>query len=167
MAEREHLVAAYEDPDELVACVVSFVAELLENGLPVVTISRPAHRRAVDDVMANLGVDPVGASRDGALVTLDAEDTMSLFMVEGRPDPFRFAAVVASLVPIDGGPVSAFGVEPAGFLDSTAGETELPHPLHRTDACGLPPHRRAPATAASRTGPLRTTLSSGERIPKM
>jgi anti-sigma regulatory factor (Ser/Thr protein kinase) len=109
MAEREHLVAAYEHPDRLVACVASFVAESLENGVPVVTISRPAHRRAVDDVLAGLGIDPVGANRDGTLVTLDADETMSLFMVEGCPDPGRFAGVVASVVPPGGGPVSAFG----------------------------------------------------------
>jgi anti-sigma regulatory factor (Ser/Thr protein kinase) len=109
MAEREHLVAAYDDPAALVARVAGFVAESLEDGVPVVTISRPAHRRAVDDVLAGLGVDPVGTKRDGTLVTLDADETMSLFMVEGCPDPDRFAGVVASLVPTGGGPVSAFG----------------------------------------------------------
>jgi anti-sigma regulatory factor (Ser/Thr protein kinase) len=109
MAEREHLVAAYDDPEALVACVANFVAESLGHGVPVVTISRPAHRCPVDDVLAGLGVDPVGANRSGALITLDADETMSQFMVEGRPDPTRFAAVVASLVPTDGGPVSAFG----------------------------------------------------------
>jgi anti-sigma regulatory factor (Ser/Thr protein kinase) len=109
MAEREHLVAAYDEPGALAACVASFVAESLENGVPVVTISRPTHRRAVDDVLAGMGVDPVGANRSGALITLDADETMSEFMVEGRPDPARFAAVVASMVPTDGGPVGAFG----------------------------------------------------------
>lgn len=109
MAEREHLVAAYDDPSALVARVANFAAESLENGVPVVTISRPTHRRAVDDVLADLGADPAGANRDGTLVTLDADETMSLFMVEGRPDPARFAGVVASVVPNVGGPVSAFG----------------------------------------------------------
>jgi anti-sigma regulatory factor (Ser/Thr protein kinase) len=109
MAEREHLVAAYDEPGVLAACVASFVAESLENGVPVVTISRPEQRRAVDDVLADLGADPVGANRDGTLVTLDADETMSMFMVEGRPDPARFARVVASVVPTGGGPVSAFG----------------------------------------------------------
>ena len=109
MAEREHFVAAYDEPGALVACVASFVAEALENGSPVVTISRTAHRHAVDDALADLGADPVAASRAGTLVTLDADETMSMFMVEGRPDPARFAAVVASLVPTGGGPVSAFG----------------------------------------------------------
>lgn len=109
MAEREHLVAAYDHPGALVARVASFVAESLENGVPVVTISRPTHRSAVDDVLADLGADPVGASRDGTLIALDADETMSLFMVEGCPHPARFARVVASLVPPGGGPVSAFG----------------------------------------------------------
>lgn len=109
MAEREHRVAAYDDPAALVARVAGFVAESLENGVPVVTISRPTHRRAVDDVLADLRVDPVAASREGTLVALDADETMGLFMVEGCPDPVRFAEVVASLVPTGGSPVSAFG----------------------------------------------------------
>jgi anti-sigma regulatory factor (Ser/Thr protein kinase) len=109
MAEREHLVAAYDEPGALVACVARFVAESLGHGVPVVTISRPTHRCAVDDVLAGLGADPVGARRNGSLVTLDADETMSLFMVEGCLDPDGFARVIASLVPTDGGPVSAFG----------------------------------------------------------
>jgi anti-sigma regulatory factor (Ser/Thr protein kinase) len=109
MAEREHLIAAYADPGAMVARVANFVAESLKNGIPAVTISRPAHRCAVDDVLADLGVNPVEANQDGTLVTLDAEETMSLFMVDGRPDPARFAAVVASLMPTDSSRVSAFG----------------------------------------------------------
>ena len=109
MAEREHLVAAYDDLGALVARVAGFVARSLEDGVPVVTISRPTHRRAVDDMLVELGADPVGATRDGNLVSLDADETMRLFMVEGCPNPARFAGVVASLVPTGGRPVSAYG----------------------------------------------------------
>jgi len=109
MVEREHQVAAYDDAAALVRRVAAFVAASLEDGVPVVTISRPTHRRAVEDRLAGLGADPVQASRDGTLVALDADETMSLFMVDGRPDPTRFAGVVASLVPTGGRPVNAFG----------------------------------------------------------
>ena len=109
MAEREHQVAAYEGAAALVGRVASFVAGSLEDGVPVVTISRPTHRRAVEGLLVDLGADPVRASRDGTLVALDADETMGLFMVDGRPDPTRFAGVVASLVPTGDRPVSAFG----------------------------------------------------------
>jgi anti-sigma regulatory factor (Ser/Thr protein kinase) len=109
MSEREHLALAYDDPATLVARVAEFVAASLENGVPVVTISRPTHRRAVNDVLVDLGVDPVGATRDGTFLALDADETMSHFMVERCPDPDLFARVVASVLPIDSHPVSAFG----------------------------------------------------------
>lgn len=109
MAEREHVVAAYDDPAALITRVAGFVAESLENGVPVVTISRPTHRREVNDVLVDLGVDAVGASRDGTLLALDADETMGHFMVKGCPDPNLFAGVIESLVPTGGRPVSAFG----------------------------------------------------------
>jgi anti-sigma regulatory factor (Ser/Thr protein kinase) len=113
MAEREHQVAAYDGAAALVRRVASFVAASLEDGVPVVTISRPTHRRAVEDLLVDIGADPVRASRDGTLVALDADETMGLFMVDGRPDPTRFAgvvaSVVASLVPTGNRPVNAFG----------------------------------------------------------
>jgi hypothetical protein len=48
MAERQHLVAAYEHPDALVACVAAFVAESLENGVSpaLVAVTRDRLRSA-------------------------------------------------------------------------------------------------------------------------
>ena len=109
MVEREHHVAAYDDAARLVQHVASFVAGSLAAGVPVVTISRPTHTQAVEGRLSELGTDPVGARRDGTLVTLDADETMSRFMVDGRPDPYLFAEVVRSLMPARNRPVSAFG----------------------------------------------------------
>ena len=82
----------------------------LDEGVPVVTVSRPAHRVAVDELLAACGVDADRARRDGRLTTLDADESMARFMVDGHPDPDLFAAFVAALVPTDGRrPVSAFG----------------------------------------------------------
>lgn len=109
MSQREHRVAAYDDAAALVARVTDFVELLLQEGVPVVTISRPSHRHAVADSLAARGVDAVRAQRAGALVALDADEVMRRFMVDRHPDPHLFADVVASLVPSGGGPVGAFG----------------------------------------------------------
>jgi MEDS: MEthanogen/methylotroph, DcmR Sensory domain len=109
MGHREHEVAAYDDAAVLVARVTDVVASSLDDGVPVATISRPAHRDAVDRLLAARGVDADGARRDGLLITLDADESMARFMVDGQPDPDLFAGFVASLVPSDGRPVSAFG----------------------------------------------------------
>ena len=97
------------DAASLVARVADFVATSLDDGVPVVTISRPAHRHAVDDLLVARAVDVDRARRDGALTTLDADESMARFLVDGRPDPGLFAAFVASVVPTGGPGVSAFG----------------------------------------------------------
>jgi MEDS: MEthanogen/methylotroph, DcmR Sensory domain len=109
MTDREHEVAAYDGAPSLVARVADFVATSLDEGVPVVTISRPAHRHAVDALLVERAVDVDRARRDGRLTTLDADAAMARFLVDGRPDPARFAAFVASLVPAGARGVSAFG----------------------------------------------------------
>ncbi|MCY4728729.1 MEDS domain-containing protein [Nocardioides sp. STR2] len=109
MTDRVHEVAAYDEAASLVDRVAAFVADSLEEGVPVVTVSRPAHRRAVDALLAAQAVDVDRARRDGRLTTLDADETMARLLVDGRPDPDLFAELVASLVPADGQEVSAFG----------------------------------------------------------
>jgi anti-sigma regulatory factor (Ser/Thr protein kinase) len=109
MTDREHEVAAYEDATSLVARVADFVATSLDDGVPVVTISRPAHRHAVDALLLARGVDVGRARRDGDLTTLDADESMARFLVDGRPDPGLFASFVASVMPTGGPGVSAFG----------------------------------------------------------
>ena len=109
MTDREHEVAAYADATSLVARVADFVATSLDDGVPVVTISRPAHRQAVEDLLVTRAVDVDQARRDGALTTLDADESMARFLVDGRPDPDLFATFVASVVPTGGPGVSAFG----------------------------------------------------------
>jgi hypothetical protein len=109
MTDRGHEVAAYDDVASLVARVADLVSSSLDLGVPVVTISRPAHRQAVDELLAERGTDAERARRDGRLTTLDAAESMARFMVGGRPDPDLFAAFVAALVPAAGRPVHAFG----------------------------------------------------------
>jgi len=109
MCESEHQVAAYDDDAALDARVAVFVGRSLLQGVPALTVSRPARRQAVDDLLADLGVDPVRARRNGRLVTRDADETLDLLMVEGHPDPHLFTAVLASAMPSGARPVSTFG----------------------------------------------------------
>ena len=109
MTDRVHEVAAYDEAASLHDRVADFVARSLEDGVPVVTVSRPAHRRAVDALLVNRGVDVERARREGHLATLDADETMALLMVGGRPDPDRFAAFVAAVAPVDGPAINVFG----------------------------------------------------------
>ena len=81
MDDREHQGAAYDDMAALATRVAVVVGRSLLQGVPAVTVSRAATRHAVDDLLADLGVDPVRARRNGRLVTRDADETLDLLMV--------------------------------------------------------------------------------------
>lgn len=109
MTERQHEVAAWGDVDALQHRVAGFVAAALDQGARAVTISRPTQRSGLDDLLSGQGVDVDRARRDGSLTTLDAEESLAAFMVDGRPDPDRFAAFVGPLVAAGDRPVHAYG----------------------------------------------------------
>lgn len=109
MEGHEHEVAVYDTASTLIAQVADYAASGLAARELVVTVSRAAHRQAVDDLLADRGIDTGPARRDGRFVTLDADATMARFFVGGVPDPQLFRAVLAAELPTSGGPIRAFG----------------------------------------------------------
>ena len=97
MTDREHEVAAYDDAAALVTRVADFVATSLRRRRPRRHHQPPRHRHAVDDLLADLGVDAVRARRDGTLTTLDADESMASLPGRRAPRPRPASqAVVAS-----------------------------------------------------------------------
>ena len=109
MTDTTHDVAVYDDAAELGALVAGFVARSIEDRVPVVTVCRPALRRAVEDRLTQLGADPVRARRDGIHLVLDADETMGRFVVDGRPDPVLFARTIGPLLPVGDQRLRFFG----------------------------------------------------------
>ncbi|CAA9376793.1 MAG: hypothetical protein AVDCRST_MAG32-1278 [uncultured Nocardioides sp.] len=109
MADTKHDVAVYDDAAALGALVARFVARSIEDRVPVVTVCRPDLLRAVEDRLTAMGAEPVRARQDGIHVVLDAEETMSRFVVDGRPDPALFAETVVPLLPVGDDRLRLFG----------------------------------------------------------
>lgn len=109
MDAHDHEVAVYDAVPILTKRVADYVETGLAAGDHVLTVSRPDHRLAVDDLLADRGIDAVRARRDGSLVTLDAEETMARFFVDGTPDLDRFRALASAVVPRQGPRVRIFG----------------------------------------------------------
>lgn len=107
-----HVVNFYDDESQVSSEIARFVAEGLASGERVIVVATAAHRSAVDEVLVQFGTDAGRARVSGRLVTLDAEETLATFMVDGLPHLDKFDAHVGTLIDAaaeDGCGVRVFG----------------------------------------------------------
>jgi hypothetical protein len=109
-----HVVQLYEHDAFLVETVARVVMDGLAAGDAVVTIATASHRRAIEERVRVHGVDLTAAHDEERYGALDAARVLAAYMVDGRPDPERFDAAIAT--PLDraanatgSGRVRAFG----------------------------------------------------------
>jgi len=89
-----HAVQLYEDDAFLTAILTRVVGDGLEAGDAVVVIATARHREALAAQLVADGVDVEAASDEERYIALDAADTLACFMVDGAPDPVRFAVLI-------------------------------------------------------------------------
>ena len=94
----EHLVDLYDDESEMVARASTYLLTGLKAGEAVVTIATSAHTAAFTEAFRRAGLDEAQLRRAGRLVTLDAADTLDLFMEETLLDHERFQRAVGTVV---------------------------------------------------------------------
>ena len=106
----DHVVEFYDSDDDLVGSVGAYVAGGIESGDAVIVVATEAHRAGIEEYLRLVDVDPRGES--GTVVILDAEDTLSSFLVDGLPNEAAFERVIGGLVrdaAVGGRPVRIFG----------------------------------------------------------
>jgi hypothetical protein len=111
----DHFVELYTDDEVLASNVGRYLSEGLRNGEPGIVVATPEHcaafRRVVGETV-------------GRVLFLDAEQTLSRFMVRGRPNWERFEkTITAAVTSVDRAPgqrIRAYG-EMVGLL-WTSGE---------------------------------------------
>jgi hypothetical protein len=92
-----HAVQFYADERSLFQTVSAFLGDGLTENQPAILIATPAHRAAIiDHLSQRLDVDR--ARRLGDLVLLDAEEMLSLFIVDGVPNRALFELTVGILI---------------------------------------------------------------------
>jgi anti-sigma regulatory factor (Ser/Thr protein kinase) len=94
IGRRDHVVQFYARDEELVATVGDYLLDAIQDGDAAVVIATEAHRRAFEVRLNAAGVDVADAQGRGALVFLDAAETLSRFMVDGSPDPNAFESII-------------------------------------------------------------------------
>jgi hypothetical protein len=91
----KHRVQFYGRNDDVLAANVGrYLGEGLQRGEGLVAIATAAHIRAFANRLKKDGHNPTRAIHEGRLVFLGAEQTLTLFMVDGQPDRDSFRSAI-------------------------------------------------------------------------
>ena len=93
-----HFVQIYESNESLIDCVFAFFAKGFDAGEVALVIATRPHRTALEAKFVAAGYDLSELKRSGKYAPFDAAETLGLFMQEGRPEAFRFHALVGGLI---------------------------------------------------------------------
>jgi len=98
----EHFVSFYQEDSHLYKSVGRFLQEGLESGDGVVVVATAEHREGLCGALTDAGLDVAAARERGDLTLLDAEETLSRFLVgdlaRGTLDADAFERVIGGVV---------------------------------------------------------------------
>lgn len=112
IAPCEHVVQIYENDDVFLDLLNGYVGGGVDAGDSVVVIATSSHLRLLNERLAKTGLDTSALINSYQYIPLDAEETLSKFMVNGWPDENLFNHVVSDVIvkaKRDGRRVRAFG----------------------------------------------------------
>jgi PAS domain S-box-containing protein len=94
----EHLLQFYETDGFLLDALEAYVQSGLDAGDVCLMVATAAHREGLEARLETAGVDLAAARRNGSYLWLDADKSLAKLLVDGWPDPQRFAQVVGRQV---------------------------------------------------------------------
>jgi hypothetical protein len=109
---RDHVVHFYHSEEELVTRAGGYLAGAIRGGGVVIVIASEKHRLAFEKHLADAGIDVSAARASGTWLVVDAEEALSQFTADGKPDPGGFDTVIGKLVrqaARSGGQARAYG----------------------------------------------------------
>ena len=93
-----HVVKFYAADESLIDSLNRLIGSALIAGDAAVVIATDEHRKKLVQHLKDRGFDISGAVERGRFISLDADETLSKFMLEGWPDHARFAAMIDGIV---------------------------------------------------------------------
>jgi hypothetical protein len=112
MSACEHFVQVYESDSAFMDTLADFIGNGLIQGEASIVIATPQHRLELDKRLKVMGIDVQVAQSQGQFISIDAEETLESFLINGWPDDRRFNAFITGLLQAasrDGKKVRAFG----------------------------------------------------------
>ncbi len=98
IGESEHFVLFYDTDQFLLDSLSDFIGTGLDIGDACIVVATKAHRERLEERLKAKGLDLTTVRTRGEYVSLDADETLSNFMVDGLPEPGLFAEVIGSIV---------------------------------------------------------------------
>src|ERR1700736_930710 len=95
-AHDSHSVQFYSDDAFLVDGLCRFIGSALTSGNSAIVIATPEHRNALAVRLKTWGLE--SAVAQGRYIALDAQETLSTFMVEGFPDARSFEKQIGKIL---------------------------------------------------------------------
>jgi hypothetical protein len=109
---RDHVVHFYHSEEELATRAGGYLAEAIHGGGVAIVIASEKRQLTFERRLAEAGIDVFAARASGAWLVVDAEEALSQFTVNGKPDAGGFDAMIGRLIRRaagSGGPVHAYG----------------------------------------------------------
>src|SRR4051812_26111081 len=97
-ADGHHMVQLYQDDDSLTETVVRFVLAGIAKGDGIMMIATRAHCDLFCLALEERGIDVQKATANKQLRLLDAEETLTHFMRNGKPDWGAFEALIGGVI---------------------------------------------------------------------
>jgi hypothetical protein len=93
-----HAVRFYENDKSLAQIVAGFLSDGFALDEPGIVVATPDQRAAIVRQLVVRGWDLVRMQRSGELLLLDAEETLSTFMIDGAPDTTSFEISMGEVI---------------------------------------------------------------------
>ena len=97
-ASRRHEVGFHSDDASLLDDVTHFIGTALLAGNAAIVVATQSHQISLLPRLQVYGVDTAAVIEQGRYISLDAAETLSMFMLNGMPDSVRFLRVLGKLI---------------------------------------------------------------------
>jgi hypothetical protein len=112
IAPYEHVVQIYENDDAFLGLLADFVVEGVSTKECVIVIATKIHQEELEKRLAMAGYNPSKLISNGKLISINAEEALTKFMVNDWPDENLFNQVITELITkakVNGPRIRAFG----------------------------------------------------------
>jgi len=98
VAPCEHVLQIYDNDDAFLNTLAGFVGDGINSNDCSIVIATGAHLKSLESLLAAHGVNVGPLIREDLYIPIDAEEALSVFMINDRPDPELFFNMVSELV---------------------------------------------------------------------